>query len=174
MKEKIRLLWHSWFLRIWSIKCEVFLLWTLGSQLSQKITFLAVIKPWAWSPALCGCHGTHTLLIPVLKRVTAGIWKSSLDVKMLQWPAWQTEFHLWEEENRLLQVVLWYLLHIHCVCMHTHTITNTHKHTNTHTSTQTHKHTSTQTIFQRTYLFYVCEYTVTVFRHTRRGHQLPS
>ena len=22
------------------------------------------------------------------------------------------------------------------------------------------------------YLFYVCEYTVTVFRHTRRGHQI--
>jgi hypothetical protein len=23
------------------------------------------------------------------------------------------------------------------------------------------------------YLFYVCEYTVAVFRHTRRGHQIP-
>jgi hypothetical protein len=23
------------------------------------------------------------------------------------------------------------------------------------------------------YLFYICEYTVVVFRHTRRGHQIP-
>jgi hypothetical protein len=27
--------------------------------------------------------------------------------------------------------------------------------------------------FFKIYLFYVCEYTVTVFRHTRRGHQIP-
>jgi hypothetical protein len=28
-------------------------------------------------------------------------------------------------------------------------------------------------LFFKIYLFYVCEYTVTVFRHTRRGHQIP-
>jgi hypothetical protein len=27
--------------------------------------------------------------------------------------------------------------------------------------------------FQEIYLFYVCEYTATVFRHTRRGHWIP-
>ena len=27
--------------------------------------------------------------------------------------------------------------------------------------------------FKKNYLFYVYEYTVTVFRHTRRGHQIP-
>jgi hypothetical protein len=27
--------------------------------------------------------------------------------------------------------------------------------------------------FLKIYLFYVCEYTVAIFRHTRRGHQIP-
>jgi hypothetical protein len=27
--------------------------------------------------------------------------------------------------------------------------------------------------FMKMFLFYICEYTVTVFRHTRRGHQIP-
>ena len=27
--------------------------------------------------------------------------------------------------------------------------------------------------FFKIYLFHVCEYTVTVFRHTRRGHRIP-
>ena len=31
----------------------------------------------------------------------------------------------------------------------------------------------TWTFLLKTYLFYVCEYTVAVFRHTRRGHQVP-
>jgi hypothetical protein len=28
-------------------------------------------------------------------------------------------------------------------------------------------------IFLKIYLFYICEYTVAVFRHTRRRHQIP-
>jgi hypothetical protein len=28
-------------------------------------------------------------------------------------------------------------------------------------------------LFLKIYVFYVCEYTVAVFRHTRRGHQIP-
>jgi hypothetical protein len=28
-------------------------------------------------------------------------------------------------------------------------------------------------VFKKVYLFYVCEYTVDVFRHTRRGHRIP-
>jgi hypothetical protein len=33
--------------------------------------------------------------------------------------------------------------------------------------------TERNSFFLKIYLFYVCEYTVTLFRHTRRGHRIP-
>ena len=68
-----------------------------------------------------------------------------------------------------------------CVITHAYTQACTHKHiptqvhtclsTNTHTHTSGHLHTWQLSIF--ICLFYVYEYTIDVFKHTRRRHQMP-
>ena len=59
-----------------------------------------------------------------------------------------------------------------CPLVGTHTHTNTHTHTHTHTHTQSHlyEHTHIKYYFFKDLLY---EYTVAVFRHTRRGHWIP-
>jgi len=51
--------------------------------------------------------------------------------------------------------------------MHMHVRARAHTHTHTHTHTH-----SALYFFLKIYLF-ICKYTVAVFRHTRRGHQIP-